>query len=244
MKFNVLTLFPDMINGHKNESILKRAIENNIIDINVINIRDFTFDKHHQADDEPFGGGAGMLMKPEPIFKALETVSGPVIYTSPQGQRFDQSMALELSKYPELTILAGHYEGIDERVIESKVDMVISIGDYVLTGGELPALVMIDAISRLIDGVIKRESYENDSFFNGLLDYPQYTRPAEYNGLRVPDILISGHHKNIEIWRLKESLKRTLLKRPDMLQNRDLSDLEKRLLAEIRSEIKKIKDDE
>jgi tRNA (guanine37-N1)-methyltransferase len=239
MKFNILTLFPDFFTEFKSESILNRAIENNLISINIINIRDFAFDKHKQADDAPFGGGAGMVMKIEPLMRALDTVSGKIIYTSPQGEIFTQKMAIELSKEPELTIIAGHYEGIDERVIQSKVDMEISIGDYVLTGGELPSMVIVDAVSRMIDGVIKKESYENDSFFNGLLDYPQYTRPYEYENMCVPDILISGHHMNIALWRLKESLKRTYIKRPDLLKNRKFTDIEKKLLDEIIKELKK-----
>ena len=236
MKFNILTLFPDIIAGYVNESIIKRAIEKNIIDINIVNIRDFTYDKHHQADDEPFGGGAGMLMKPEPILRALETVGGHVIYTSPMGRKFSQDMAKEFATYDEITIISGHYEGIDERVIERAVDMQVSIGDYVLTGGELPALVMVDATARLIDGVIKRESYENDSFFNGLLDYPQYTRPAEYEGMVVPEVLLSGHHENIRKWRLKQSLERTMRLRPDLLEGRELTPEEKKLLEEIEKE--------
>ena len=237
MKFNVLTLFPSLFNEFKNESIIKRAIEQKLIEINVINIRDFAYDKHKQVDDMPFGGGAGMVMKPEPLFRALDTVKGKVIYMSPQGLKYDQKLAIDLSKIDEITLLAGHYEGIDERVIQSKVDMEISIGDYVLTGGEIPAMAIIDSVSRLVDGVIKKESYENDSFFSGLLDYPHYTRPAEYEGYQVPEILLSGHHKNIEKWRLKQSLKRTLLRRPDLLKNYDFSEEEKKLLEEIKREI-------
>ncbi len=180
-----------------------------------------------------------MVMKPEPLMRALKTTAGKVIYTSPQGVKFDQQLAVELAQENEITIIAGHYEGIDERVIENNVDMEVSIGDFVLTGGELPAMVMTDCIARLIPGVIKKESYENDSFFNGLLDYPHYTRPAEYEGMEVPEVLLSGHHKNIELWRLKESLKRTYLRRRDLLEKRELTKMEKKLLAEIKAELGK-----
>ena len=238
MKINILTLFPELFTAFKSQSIIGRAVKNGLIEINIINIRDFCFDKHQQADDTPFGGEGGMVMKPEPIFRALENCRGKVIYTSPQGIKFDQKVALELKDEKEITIIAGHYEGIDERVVEEKVDMEISIGDFVLTGGELPSMVMVDAISRLIPGVITKSSYENDSFFNGLLDYPQYTRPAEYMGLKVPSVLLSGNHKNIREWRMKESLRRTYLRRPDLLEKKELSKLEKKFLDEIKNELK------
>lgn len=237
MKINILTLFPEMFSGFTQESIIGRAVEKGLIEINVVDIRDYCYDKHKQADDLPFGGGAGMVMKIEPILRALEDNHGKVIYTTPQGKRFNQKIAIDLSKEKELTIIAGHYEGIDERVVENYVDMEISIGDFVLTGGELPAMMITDAIARLVPDVIKKESYENDSFYNGLLDYPQYTRPAEYNGLKVPDVLLSGHHKNIEIWRKKESLKRTYLRRPDLLKTRKLTKEEQKLLFEIKKEV-------
>lgn len=237
MIINIFTLFPEMFTGFVKESIIGKAIENQLLEINIINIRDFCYDKHKQADDTPFGGGAGMVMKPEPLFRALENTTGKIIYTTPQGVTFNQKLALDLATEKEINIIAGHYEGIDERVIEQKVDLEISVGDFVLTGGELPAMLITDCIARLIPGVIKKESYENDSFFNGLLDYPQYTRPQDYNGLTVPEVLLSGHHKNIETWRLKESLKRTLLRRPDLLKNREFSKQEKKLLAEIKKEL-------
>ena len=237
MKVNILTLFPELFTAFKTQSIIGRAVKNNLIDINIINIRDFCFDKHQQADDTPFGGEGGMVMKPEPLFRALENCKGKVIYTSPQGVKFDQKLALELKDEEEITIIAGHYEGIDERVVIEKVDLEVSIGDFVLTGGELPSMVMVDAVARLIPGVITQASYENDSFFNGLLDYPHYTRPAEYMGLKVPDVLLSGNHKNIREWRMKESLKRTLLRRPDLLENRELSKLEAKLMKEIQTEL-------
>ncbi len=239
MKVNILTLFPELFSAFKTQSIIGRAVKNNLIDINIINIRDFCFDKHQQADDTPFGGEGGMVMKPEPLFRALENCGGKVIYTSPQGVKFDQALALQLKDEEEITIIAGHYEGIDERVVAEKVDMEVSIGDFVLTGGELPAMVMVDAVARLIPGVITQASYENDSFFNGLLDYPHYTRPAEYMGLKVPDVLLSGNHKNIKEWRMKESLKRTYLRRPDLLENREFSKLERKLMNEIKAELEK-----
>ncbi|MCI6151922.1 tRNA (guanosine(37)-N1)-methyltransferase TrmD [Fusobacterium perfoetens] len=241
MKINILTLFPELFQGFKTQSIIGRAIKNQLIEINIVNIRDFCFDKHKQADDIPFGGEGGMVMKPEPLFRALETVGGKVIYTSPQGVVFNQEVALKLKEEEEITIIAGHYEGIDERVVEEKVDMEISIGDFVLTGGELPAMVIVDAISRLIPGVITKASYENDSFFNGLLDYPQYTRPAEYMGLKVPEVLTSGNHKKIREWRIKESLKRTYLRRPDLLEKKILDKTEKKLFNEMLKELKENK---
>lgn len=237
MKVNILTLFPELFEAFKSQSIIGRAVKNGLLEINIINIRDFCFDKHQQADDTPFGGEGGMVMKPEPIFRALENCGGKVIYTSPQGIRFDQQVALALKEEEEITIIAGHYEGIDERVVEEKVDMEISIGDFVLTGGELPSMVMVDAVARLIPGVIAKASYENDSFFNGLLDYPQYTRPAEYMGLKVPDVLLSGNHKNIREWRKKESLKRTYLRRPDLLEGREFSKEEMKFMREIKAEL-------
>lgn len=242
MKINILTLFPAMFEGFVGESIIKRALEKGHLEINVINIRDFTFDKHNQADDTPFGGGAGMVMKPEPIHRALKALNttGPVIYTSPQGKRFDQDTANKLSELEEMTIIAGHYEGVDERIIENFVDMEISIGDFVLTGGELPAMLIADSVSRLVPGVLgNKESYINDSFYNGLLDHPHYTRPAEYEGMIVPEVLLSGHHKNIELWRKKESLKRTYIRRPDLLKDKILTKVEKKLLDEVKAEIKR-----
>ncbi|MGL6064775.1 MAG: tRNA (guanosine(37)-N1)-methyltransferase TrmD [Fusobacteriaceae bacterium] len=238
MKINILTLFPEFFNNFKVESIIGRAIRDEKIDVNIINIRDYCFDKHKQADDTPSGGGAGMVMKPEPIFRALENCKGKTIYVSPQGVVFNQEIAIELSKEKEITIICGHYEGIDERVIEHAVDLEISVGDFVLTGGEIPAMLISDCIARMIPGVIKKESYENDSFYNGLLDYPHYTKPPEYEGLKVPEVLLSGHHKKIEEWRLKESLKRTLLRRPDILEGREFSKLEKKLMKEIQDENK------
>jgi tRNA (guanine37-N1)-methyltransferase len=238
LKINILTLFPGMFEGFTGESIIKRAIAAGILEINIINIRDFAEGKHKQCDDMPFGGGAGMVLKPEPLFKALNTIpKSKVIYTSPQGERFNQEKAKSLAKEEEITIIAGHYEGIDERVIDRFVDEEISIGDYVLTGGEIPAMVIADAVARLIPGVLGNSaSFENDSFYSGLLDHPHYTRPEEYEGMKVPDILMSGHHKNIDKWRLKESLKRTLERRADIMEGREFTKEEEKLLKEIRDE--------
>ena len=220
IKFNILTLFPEMFNV-LNESIIGRAIEQGKVEINKVNIRDFANNKHNRVDDYPYGGGAGMVMQAPPIYNAYKSLGlnkeVPVIYMSPQGKPFTQKLAKELANYDELVILCGHYEGIDERIIEEIVTEEVSIGDYVLTGGELPAMVVIDTISRLVDDVITKESIEEESFSNNLLEYPQYTRPEEFNGKKVPEVLLSGHHANIKKWREEESLKRTKLKRPDLL---------------------------
>lgn len=237
MRINILTLFPSMFDGFLNESIIKRAIEDKLIEINIINIRDYALGKHKTCDDYSFGGGPGMLLKPEPLFRALRDQNRNfVIYTSPQGKTLNQTIVKELSEKDEITILAGRYEGIDERVIEEFVDMELSIGDYVLTGGELPAMVIADSVSRMIPNVIKKESFEEDSFFNGLLDHPHYTRPFEFEGKVVPEILISGNHEKIRLWRLKQSLKRTKRRRPDLLIGKELTKEEKKLLKEINNE--------
>lgn len=220
MKIDVLTLFPEMFNS-LNYSIIGKAIEKNIIEINLINIRDFSKDKHKKVDDTPYGGGAGMIMKPDVVYDAYKSVkdeNAKVIYLSPQGKVLDQKKVEELSKEQHLVLLCGHYEGIDQRVLDEIVDEEISIGDYVLTGGELPAMVVIDSVSRYIEGVIKKESTSEESFSNGLLEYPQYTRPEEFLGKKVPEVLISGHHENINKWRQEQSLKITKLKRPDLLK--------------------------
>jgi len=227
-----------MFSGFFDESIMKRAIDNKLIEVNIVNIRDYANDKHQIVDDSPFGGGPGMLLKIEPLSKALESLKhSKIIYTSPQGKTFNQNIAKELFKEEEITIIAGRYEGIDERVIEEFVDMEISIGDYVLTGGEIPAMAIIDAVSRLIPGVLgNKASYEEDSFYNGLLDHPQYTRPAIYKNKKVPDILLSGNHAKIEEWRLKKSLERTKERRPDLLEKRKFTKKEMILLKEIENE--------
>lgn len=221
MKINILTLFPNMFDGFLTESIIKRAIDKEKVNINITNIRDFTTDKHKHVDDTPYGGGAGMLLKCEPIFNAVNAVKSDkskVIMLTPEGEKFNQKMAYELSKEEDLIFICGHYEGFDER-IKSIVDKEISIGDFVLTGGEIPSMAIVDSITRLIPGVIEEESHINDSFNNDLLDYPQYTKPREYNGMKVPDILLSGDHKKIDEWRKEESIKKTIEKRPDLIKN-------------------------
>ncbi len=243
MKFNLLTLFPEMFDSVINISMLKKAREKELIKIKTIDIRDYTNDKHNQADDYPYGGGAGMLMKPEPIFRAIEEVKEQeetkVIYLTPQGETFNQEIAKKLAKEGNLTLLCGHYEGIDQRVRDHVVDEELSIGDFVLTGGELPAMILIDAISRMIPGVLgSTESAIEDSFYNNLLDYPQYTRPQEYQGFKVPNILLSGDHGKIARWRRKESLKNTLLSRPELLKQTELSVDDQELLVEIKGELK------
>ncbi len=237
MKFNILTLFPEMFIP-LNYSILGRAINNDIIKINTINIRDFSEDKHKKVDDTPYGGGAGMVMRADVVYNAYSSIKTPgkVIYMSPRGRKLSNSVIKDIvNKEENITILCGHYEGIDERVIEEIVDEEISIGDYVLTGGELPAMVFIDAISRYIDGVINKKSVEEESFSNGLLEYPQYTRPEIFLNKKVPEVLLSGHHRNIEIWRRKESLRITLLHRPDLIHNLVLSEDDKKYLEELRN---------
>lgn len=224
MKFNVLTLFPEMFEPMK-QSILKRAQENNLIEINLINIRDFSKNKHKKVDDYPYGGGAGMLIRPDVVYDAYQSIenkdTAKVIYLSPQGKVLTQNKVKELSKQENLILLCGHYEGIDERVLEEIVDEEISIGDYVLTGGEIPAMAVIDAVSRYIDGVINTESINEESFSNGLLEYPQYTRPEVFLNKKVPDVLLSGHHSNIENWRKEQSIKNTKKKRPELLKNNE-----------------------
>ncbi len=221
MKFNVLTLFPEMFEPIK-ESILKRAQENNVIEINLINIRDFSKNKHKKVDDYPYGGGAGMLIRPDVVYDAYQSIenkdTAKVIYLSPQGKVLTQNKVKELSKQENLILLCGHYEGIDERVLEEIVDEEISIGDYVLTGGEIPAMVLIDSVSRYVEGVINAESTNEESFSNGLLEYPQYTRPEVFLNKKVPDVLLSGHHSNIENWRKEQSIKNTKNKRPELLE--------------------------
>ena len=220
MKFDVLTLFPEMFEP-LNSSIIGRAKEKNLIEINLINIRDFSRDKHKKVDDTPYGGGAGMVMMPDVVYdayKSVEDKNAKVIYMSPQGKKLTQKKVEELAKQEHLIILCGHYEGIDQRVIDKIVDEEISIGDYVLTGGEIPAMVLIDSVSRYNSGVIAEESREEESFANGLLEDPQYTRPEVFEGVKVPEVLLSGHHANIEKWRKEKALEITKLKRPDLLK--------------------------
>ncbi len=220
MRIDILTLFPEMFDS-LNYSILKRAQENKLFEINVTNIRDFSKDIHKKCDDYPYGGGAGMVMMAQPIvdaYKSVKTPNSKVIFTSPRGKVFNHSLAKKLSKEEHLIILCGHYEGVDERALEILGTEEISIGDYVLTGGELPAMVMIDSIVRNIEGVINSDSLTEESFSNGLLEYPQYTRPEIYEGKKVPDVLLSGHHKNIELWREEQSKIITKNNRPDLLK--------------------------
>ena len=224
IRFDILTLFPEMFNSIMNESIIGRAVENGYVEINPVNIRDYSKDKHNRVDDYPYGGGAGMVMQPQPIYDAYKSVVGdekvPVIYMSPQGKQFTQDIAQKLALNDRIVLLCGHYEGVDERVLEEIVTDEISIGDYVLTGGELPAMVVMDAVSRLIPGVLADDSTKEESISDGMLEYPQYTRPIEFMGKKVPDVLVSGHHANIAKWRKEESYKRTLRKRPDLLNKR------------------------
>jgi len=244
MRFDILTLFPDMFSSPFRESIIGKAIEKGLIQIRTINIRDFALDKHQVVDDTPYGGGQGMVMKVEPIAQAIEWAksqdpSAWIVYLTPQGKQFNQELALSLSSRSHLILLCGRYEGVDERARELFVDEEISIGDYVLTGGELAAMVLIDAISRLLPGVLGSDrSAVDDSFFNSLLEHPQYTRPFDFRGTCVPEVLLSGNHTAISLWRRKEVLKRTLVRRPDLLGKANLSNEDRRLLEEIFQERK------
>ena len=222
MKIDILTLFPDMFTGFLNESIIKRAIDNNKVIINIHNIRDYSKDKHKKVDDYGFGGGKGMVLMPQPIFDAVESIKdndSKVILLTPQGKTYKQSMAYELSSEQHLIFICGHYEGFDER-IRTLADIELSIGDFILTGGEIPSMAITDSIVRLLDGVIEKESHELESFNNNLLDYPVYTKPVDFRGMKVPDVLLSGHHANIDKYRLEEQIKRTSKRRPDLLEKR------------------------
>ncbi|AVK62963.1 tRNA (guanosine(37)-N1)-methyltransferase TrmD [Lactobacillus sp. CBA3606] len=242
MRIDILSLFPEMFTGPLHESMIGNAVENQVIDVGVTNFRDYTTDKHQHVDDYPYGGGAGMLLQPQPIFDALADVEakhptkGRVILLDPAGYQFTQTVAEDFAKEDHLTFICGHYEGYDER-IRSLVTDEVSLGDYVLTGGELGAMVMIDATVRLIPGVLgNAESAPGDSFSSGLLEYPQYTRPADFRGLKVPDILLSGDHGKIDEWRLQQALKRTYERRPDMLAKLQLSGRARQLLADIKAD--------
>jgi tRNA (guanine37-N1)-methyltransferase len=241
MRVDILTLFPEMFAGPFSSSIIKRAADKSLIGIHLHQIRDYTHDKHHVVDDTPYGGGAGMVMKPEPVFEAVEAVKAlaegesRVILLSPAGKLFTQVVAAELAQRSRLILIAGHYEGFDGRV-RSFIDDEISIGDYVLSGGELPAMVIVDAVARLIPGVLgSNESHVEESHSQGLLEYPHYTRPPEFHGMPVPDVLLSGNHAQIAKWRRKESLKRTLERRPDLLAKIELSKSDLKLLAEVKA---------
>lgn len=242
MDIKVFTIFPEMFDGPLNASLLGKAREKGILDIEIVNFRDYSLDKHKAVDDTPYGGGAGMVLQPNPVVAALrdklplDDEEMEIIMVTPQGRIFDQEAAVELSKKEKLAFICGHYEGYDER-IRHFATKEYSIGDYVLTGGELPAMVMIDTICRLIPGVIKEKaSFEDDSFYTGLLEYPQYTRPRVFEGMEVPEVLLNGHHEQIRIWRKKESLRRTYQRRPDLLEKYELDNEEQRLLAEVKRE--------
>lgn len=241
MKITIMTLFPEMCNAVLDESIIGRARKNGIIEIDTVNIRDFTHDKHNRVDDAPYGGGMGMLMQTQPIYDCFASLCSEdgkkphLIYMSAQGKTLTQKRVKELSQLTNIAILCGHYEGVDERIIEEIVDEEISVGDYVLTGGELPALILSDSIARMIDGVLPNdEAKELESHYSGLLEYPQYTRPPEWHGRKVPDILLSGHHGNIDKWRREKSLERTLERRPDMLKSAELTKKDKEYLAKLK----------
>mgnify|MGYP000624100738 FL=1 len=233
MNFHVLTLFPEMIQQGMNTSVIGRAITGGYLSVEAINIRDYAFNKHQKVDDYPYGGGAGMLMQAEPVYLAYQSIEEKigyrprVVYLTPQGSVFNQTMAKDFAKEKDLVFLCGHYEGIDERVLEEVVTDLVSIGDYVLTGGELPAMVMMDSISRMVPGVLSnQESGETESFAGNLLEYPQYSRPEEWHGKKVPPVLLSGHHANIEAWRREQSILRTAKNRPDLLKKADLTNKE------------------
>lgn len=242
MQFDVFTLFPEVFTPYLQASILQRARERGLIDVRLHDIRAWTTDKHHVTDDTPYGGGGGMVMKPEPVFAAVEDVLGappacPLILLTPQGRTFNQQIALELARLPRIGLLCGHYEGYDERIRQHLVTDEISIGDYVLTGGELPALILIDALSRFIPGVLGDPTGAmDDSFASGLLEYPHYTRPPEFRGWRVPEVLLSGNHAAINRWRRDQALLRTLRRRPDLLDGLDLSEAERRFLKTAQDE--------
>jgi tRNA (guanine37-N1)-methyltransferase len=255
MQFEVFTLLPEVFPSYLETSIIKRARERGLINVRVHNIRDYTHDKHHMTDDTPYGGGGGMVMKPDPIFEAIETVLGinadpvstppeadpniPIILLTPQGRVFNQSIAEELSKHPHIALLCGRYEGIDERIREHLVTDEISIGDYVLTGGELPALILIDAISRFLPDVLGDPTgAQDDSHAMGLLEYPHYTRPPEFRGWKIPEVLLSGAHAKIDKWRREQALLRTLKKRPDMIEKAELTKEDKKFLEKLKVEVK------
>lgn len=243
IRFDVLTLFPDMFRAVLGDSIINRAVQNGLIEFHFIDIRDFTKNKHRKVDDYPYSGGGGMLMSAQPVYDAYQSIAKDLdykpltIYMSPQGKVFNQQLALDLSKEKHIVILCGHYEGIDQRVLDMIVDMEISIGDFVLTGGEIPAMAVIDSVSRMIPGVLASEdSYTNESHFNGLLEYPQYTRPEEFMGVKIPDVLISGHHAKINEWKHEQALKNTYLKRPDMLEKLTLSEKDAEFIKRLKND--------
>lgn len=245
MRFDVLTLFPKMFEAVLGNSIIGRAREKGLLEMSFIDIRDYTINKHRKVDEYPYSGGGGMLMTPQPVYDAYMSIAKNLdykpltIYMSPQGKVFNQKMAVELSENKHIVLLCGHYEGIDQRVLDEIVDMELSVGDFVLTGGEIPAMAVIDTVARLIPGVLAdASSYENESHFNGLLEYPQYTRPLEFMGRKVPDILLSGHHAKVEEWKREQSLINTFNKRPDLLKKAELSEKDIKFLKEYEISLK------
>lgn len=243
MRFDIITIFPDMFGSVFRGGIVKKALEKGLVEVHVHDLRDYTLGRHRQVDDRPFGGGQGMVLKPEPIFRAVEAIRSspetPVFLLSPQGRRFDYRYAEELARYSQLILISGRYEGVDERVIEHLVSGEISIGDYILAGGELAAMVIVDAVSRLVPRVVgKPEAVKNDSFFSGILDFPQYTRPRDFRGMRVPEVLFSGDHRKIEEWRRHKAMEKTWLHRPDLLEGRKFSPDEKKILERTKFEKK------
>ncbi|MEK6302958.1 MAG: tRNA (guanosine(37)-N1)-methyltransferase TrmD [Acidobacteriota bacterium] len=243
MRFEVITIFPEIFRGVFEFGIVRRAVESGLIDIRIHDLRDYTHDRHRQVDDRPFGGGAGMVMKPEPLFLAVEAVTAVApeartVLLSPQGRLFDQQAAEEFAREASVVLICGRYEGVDERVVEHLISDEVSIGDYVLSGGEIPAMVVIDAVTRLIPGALGcGESAVRESFSTGLLDHPQYTRPPEYRGMRAPDVLLSGNHAEIEIWRRRKAIEKTLRSRPDLIDRRNLSDEERQAMESVLREI-------
>ena len=246
MRIDIMTLFPEMCEAVLSESIIGRARERGFVDIHCVNIRDFTADKHNRVDDAPYGGGMGMLMQAQPIYDCYQSLCDnaedrpQLVYMSPQGQTLTQEKVKSLAQMPHLVLLCGHYEGVDERILDEIVDEEISIGDYVLTGGELPAMVLADAVCRMLDGVLPNDEAKSlESHYNGLLEYPQYTRPPVWHGVSVPDVLLSGHHENIEKWRHEQSLLRTFLRRPDLLETAELSEKDRKFLKKVKAEQEK-----
>ena len=240
MRIDIMTLFPEMCEAVFTQSIVGRALQTGKLSVSAVNIRDYSADKHNRVDDTPYGGGMGMLMQAQPIYDCYRAIAGAsetkphVIYLSPQGKVLTQQRAKELAGYDHLVLLCGHYEGVDERVLEEIVDEELSIGDYVLTGGELPALVLTDCIARMVDGVLpNEEAYSQESHYASLLEHPQYTKPYEWNGRTVPDVLISGHHANIEKWKRQESLRRTFLRRPELLETASLDKSDRKFLESL-----------
>jgi tRNA (guanine37-N1)-methyltransferase len=243
LRFDVITIFPEIFRGVFDFGIIRRAVESGIIEVRIHDLREYTHDRHRQVDDRPFGGGAGMVMKPEPLFRAVEAITHGAdnaftVLLSPQGRLFNQRVAEEFSLRSQIVLICGRYEGVDERVVEHLIDEEISIGDYVLSGGEIPAMILVEAVTRLLPGALGCEqSAEQESFADGLLDYPHYTRPAEYRGMKVPDVLVGGNHKEIEAWRRRNAIEKTLSRRPDLMRDQQLSDETRREVEKILKEI-------